>query len=226
MIIFDWYAVTFEALQNLWTGFINFVPELIGAFVIFIIGWIVAVGVGRLVTDVLKRLRFNDVFKQGDWKKALDRAELKIDPASFIGNIFKWVLVIVFLSVAVEILGLTQFASFINGVLGYLPNVLAASLIFVVAAIIADIAEKLLRAAVEGAQVGYGKMVGAIAKWAIWVFAIIAILEQLQIADTLVQTLYTGIIALLVVAGGIAFGLGGKDAAAEIVKDIRGKMQK
>lgn len=224
-MVLDWYAVTLNGLQDLLQGFIGFLPALVGALLIFVIGWFISVGVGRLVADILKRIKFNQIFERGNWKNALEKADLKVDPAGFIGSIFKWVLAIVFLLAAVEILGLKQLAVFITDVLAYLPNVLVASLIFVVAVIIADIVEKVLRAAVESAQVKQAHMVGVIVRWSIWTFAAIAILIQLGITPVLLQTLFTGLVALAVVAGGLAFGLGGKDVAAQLLQDLNRKLR-
>ena len=224
-MVFDWYTVTLTGLQDLLQGFIGFLPALVGALLIFGIGWIISVGVGRLVTDILKKIKFNQVFERGNWKNALEKADMKVDPAGFIGSIFKWVLAIVFLLAAVEILGLSQLAVFITDVLAYLPNVLVASLIFVVAVIIADIVEKVLRAAVESAQIGQAHMVGVIVRWSIWIFAAIAILTQLGVTPVLWQTLFTGLVALAVVAGGLAFGLGGKEVAAQLLQDLNRKLR-
>lgn len=221
----DWYTITAEVLGNLWQGFLNFIPKLIGALIVFLIGWLIAVGIGKLITEILKRLQFNKIFEKGVWKEALEKAELKIDASGFIGAICKWILVIVFLLAAVEILGLIQFADFLSKVLAYLPNVVVAALIFVVAVIIANIAEKIVRAGVESARVGYGSMAGAIVRWSIWIFAILAILMQLKIASELILTLFTGFVAMLTIAGGIAFGLGGKDVAAGILENLKKKLK-
>ena len=225
MLIADWVLIVQESFRALVVGLVGFIPSLIGALIVFFVGWFIAVGIGRLVADILKRIRFNQIFERGNWKQALEKADLKVDPAGFIGATFKWVLVIVFLLAAVEILGLNQLAAFITDVLAYLPNVLVASLIFVVAVIIADIAEKVLRAAVESAQIGQAHMVGVIVRWSIWIFAAIAILTQLGITPVLLQTLFTGLIALIVVAGGLAFGLGGKDVAAQWLQDLNRKLR-
>jgi hypothetical protein len=224
-MILDWYAITLNGLQDLLQGFIGFLPALVGALIIFVIGWFISSGVGRLVGDILKKIKFNQIFERGNWKNALEKADLKVDPSGFIGAIFKWVLVIVFLLASVEILGLNQLAAFITDVLAYLPNVLVASLIFVVAVIIADIVEKVLRAAVESAQVGQAHMVGVIVRWSIWIFAAIAILTQLGITPILWQTLFTGLVALVVVAGGLAFGLGGKEVAGQWLQDMSKKLR-
>ena len=225
MILLDWYSITVRSLQDLWQGFLGFIPALIGAVVVFVIGWFIAQAVGKVVADILKRAQFNQLFAGTGWKDALVKAEIKVNPAEFIGGLFKWTMLIVFLLAAVEILGLSQFASFLTNVLGYLPNVLVASLIFVVAVIISELLEKILRVTVEGSGMGYGHFVGVIVKWSIWIFAIIAILLQLGVTPFLLQTLFTGVVAFLVVAGGLAFGLGGKEVAGELLQDLKRKLK-
>ncbi len=225
--------ITSEALRqafgDLLAGVVGFVPLLILAFLVLVIGWFIAAGVGRLVADILKRIRFNQVFERGNWKEALEKAELKVDPAGFVGGIFKWVLVIVFLLAAVEILGFDQFAGFLVSVLGYLPNVIVAALIIVVAAIISDIVEKIVRAAVEGTKMGHGHLISSVVRWFIWIFAIFSALLQLDIAvlpvQVLIQTFVQGIGYGIALAVAIAFGLGGKDQAAEILRELRGKLR-
>jgi hypothetical protein len=183
-----------------------------------------------LVTDILKRVKFNQIFERGNWKEALEKAELKIDPAGFVGGIFKWVLAIVFLLAAVEILGFQEFAKFLHDVLAYLPNVIVAALIFVVAIIIADIVEKVVRATVEGTKMGHGHLMGLIARWFILIFATFTALLQLDIAvlpvQVLLQTFVQGIGYGLALALAIAFGLGGKDLAADILRQVKNKVEK
>jgi Mechanosensitive ion channel, conserved TM helix len=221
----NWGQETANSLLGIWQDFINFIPALIGAIVVFLIGWIIAVAIGKLVAEILKRIQFNKIFETGTWKKALERADIKVDASAFIGAIIKWVLLIVFLVVAIKILGFSQLESFFNDVLSYLPNVVVAAFMFVVAVIIADIVEKVVRATVEGANMGSGPVAGAIIKWSIWILAIFAILLQLGIAEALITTIIQGVVALIVIAGGIAFGLGGKDAAAEVIQDLKNKLK-
>lgn len=223
-MIADWFSATASALMSLWQGFLNFVPSLVGAIIIFVVGWIVSVGFGKLIAGILKKVRFNQIFEKGVWKEALEKAEFKVDAAGFIGAIVKWVLVIVFLSVAAEILGLAEFAGLLNKVLAYLPNVVVAAFIFVVAVIAADLLEKIVRATVESTRVGYGHIAGVIVRWSVWIFAFMMIIAQL-VDNAFIQTLFTGLIALIVIAGGIAFGLGGKDVAGEILRDLYRKLK-
>lgn len=221
MLVQTWAETTTIALMNLWQGFLTFIPTLIGAIVIFTIGWFISVGIGKLVAEVLIKIKFNKLFEKTGWKQALEKAELKVNAAEFIGAIVKWVLVIVFLLAAVEILGFVQFAAFLKSILAYLPNVIVAALILVVTVILVDIVEKVVRTAVEGVKVGYGHLVSVMIKWSIWIFAVLAILHQLGIARPFMETLFTGFVAMLVISLGIAFGLGGKDVAAEILQDFK-----
>ncbi len=221
----DWYIITADALEKLWLGFLVWLPKIIGAVIIFLIGWLIASAIGRVVTEILKKLKFNRIFEKGVWKEALEKAEFKVDASGFIGAICKWVLVIVFLSAAVEVLGFVQFTALLNKILAYLPNVVVAALIFVVAVIIAELLEKIVRATVESTKISYGHIAGSIVKWSIWIFAILAILMQLKIASQFVLSLFTGFVAMVAIAGGIAFGLGGKDLATEILESLRKKLK-
>lgn len=221
----NWLDVTWRELESLWGGFLGFIPNLIGALVVFVVGWFISVGVGKLTAGLLKKMRFNRIFESGVWREALEKADFKVDAAGFIGAIVKWVLVIVFLMAAVEILGLDEFAGLLGRILAYLPNVLVAAFIFVVTVIVVDILEKVVRAAVESIRVGYGHLVGVIVKWSIWIFAISIILVQLGIGKELVQTLVSGFVAVIVLSAGLAFGLGGKEVAGEVVRDLYKKLK-
>lgn len=221
----NWYTATVNALQGLWEAFLMFIPNLLGAIIILIIGWFISVGIGKLVTEILKKIKLNQLFEKGSWKTALEKAEIKVDASGFIGAIIKWILFIVFLMAAVEPLGLGAFAVFLRGVLAYLPNVVVAALIFVATVILVDIVEKITRVGVEGIKVGYGKMISSTVKWMIWFFAILAILNQLEILKPFTETLFTGIVAVLVLGFGLSFGLGGKEVAGEILRDFKKKLE-
>ncbi len=221
----DWYELTITALSELWVGLIEFLPRLIGALIVFLIGWLIAAGIGKLIAEVLRKLRLNQAMEANSFKKALEKADLKIDFSGFIGVIFKWIIAIVFLAAAIDILGFPEFSQFLSDVVAYLPNVIVAAFIFIVAVIIADLLEKVIKASTEGIKAGYGNIIGMVAKWAIWIFAILAILSQLGVVPELIHTLFTGLVALLVIAGGLAFGLGGKEIATEIIQDIKSKLE-
>jgi hypothetical protein len=221
----SWSVIIRESLQGLLQDSISYLPKIIMALIVIIIGWLVAIGIGKIVTEILRRIKFDTLFEKGVWKHALEKAEWKIDPSGFIGAIVKWVLFVSFLIAAVEILGFIQFAIFVTSIAAWLPNIIVAAAIFVVAVIVAEYFPKIIRAGVEGLEIKYGSLLETLTRGAIWVFAVLAILIQLGIAEELIMTLFTGFIAFLVIAGGLAFGLGGKDAAAEFLEDMKKKMK-
>jgi hypothetical protein len=221
----DWVSVVQPFLQQM----ISFIANIVVAIVVFIIGYLVSVGIGKLVTEILKSLKFNKLFEKEGWRKALQRANIDVNPSEFIGAIFKWVFVVVALLIAVDILRLTAFAGFLTQVLNYLPNVIVAVLLFVVVVVISDIIEKIVRATVERLKVGYGYLAASIVKWAIWIFAFFLILDQLLPNNILITTLYTsivyGIVGSLAVGIGLAIGLGGKETAGKIISEMYRKIE-
>jgi len=222
----DWsFAVVQPFLQQL----VAFIANLLLAVVVFVIGYLISIGIGKLVAEVLKSVKFNKLFEKEGWRRSLQRANVEVNPSEFIGVIFKWVFVIVSLLIAVDVLKLTAFAGFLTQVLDYLPNVVVAVLVFVVAVVISDIVEKVIRATVERLKVGYGYVASSIVKWAIWVFTFFLILDLLLPESLLIKTLYTsivyGIVAALALGVGLAIGLGGKDTAGKIIADMYKKIE-
>jgi len=224
-MINDWSNITLQALQNVWQVMIvDFLPKFCVGLVVFIIGWIIASGLGRLLANILKKINFDALFQKSGWKSALETAEIKVNPSEFIGAIVKWILVIVFLQIFVEILGLAAFAVFLTRVLEWLPNVIVAAAIFVVAIIVADILEKIIKASVRKLEIKYSGLVGAIVRIAIYTFAILAILLQLGVAESLINTFVMGFVGMFALAFGLAFGLGGKDAASQTIRNLQDKL--
>lgn len=217
-MIENWYGITYQSLMGLWKGFLNFIPVLLAAIVVFIIGWFIAELIGRIVARFLKVLKLNQLFERANWREALEAAEIKINISDFIGEIIKWILVIVFLSVAVEILGLVQFAALLGRLINWLPNVVIAVAIFVVAVIVADILDRILRASVKKIGVKYAGFLGALIRWAIYIFTGLAILLQLGVTPTIIEAIIVGFVGMIALAFGLAFGLGGKDAAARLIE--------
>lgn len=221
----DWLTVVQPFLQQL----VAFIANLVLAIVVFVIGYLISVGIGKLITEILKSVKFNKLFEKEGWKRALQRANFEVNPSEFIGAIFKWVFVVVSLLITVDILGLSAFAGFLDRVLAYVPNVIVSVLVFVVALIISDIVEKVIRATVERLKVGYGFLAASIVKWAIWVFTFFLILDQLLPSSLLVKTLYTsivyGIIGALALGVGLAIGLGGKETAGKMISGLINKFE-
>lgn len=220
-----WSDVLVAAFQQLWGGTIMFIPKLIIAVIIFIIGWVIAVALGKLVAQIIRAFKVDKVLQSLSIEEPLAKAGFRLDSGAFLGGLIRWFFIIVFLMAAIEVIGLSQVNIFLKDVvLGYLPNVIVAALILIVAAFVANATQRIVVGSAKAAGVPSTKLLGGITKWAIWVFAILAALYQLGIAGVFAQTIFTGFVAMLAIAGGLAFGLGGKEAASRYVERLRKDM--
>lgn len=225
MYLQTWGDVIVFSLQNVWASVAAFVPLLVGAVVVFIIGWIVAVALGKLVEEIVKALKVDHLLSKLEIEKTLEKAGWRLNSGAFLGGLVRWFLLVVFLLAAANIVGLSQVSDFLTQVLLYLPNVVVAALILIIAAIVADVVERLVRGSTEAA--GYrGSLVGVVARWSIWVLAFLAVLSQLGIVRELINTVVANLTLGLALAVGLAFGLGGKDTAAEFIQKVRGELRK
>lgn len=213
-----------QALQGAWEEILLFLPNLLAAIVIFVIGWFVAMWIGKLIAGILNKLQFDALFEKTGWKEALSNADLKVEPSAFIGAVSKWILVIVFLMIVTDIMGWVAFAGLLASIVAWMPNLVVAIIIMVVAIIIADIVEKLVKVPTKKMGVSSVNFLGTMVKWAIYIFAVLAILLQLGVTPKIVEVLIMGFVGTLTLALGLSFGLGGKDAAARMIEEARRKM--
>ncbi|MBP6879347.1 MAG: hypothetical protein KBF62_00215 [Candidatus Pacebacteria bacterium] len=222
MLINTWGEVFSASLQNLWWGFVNFVPNLIVAVIIFVIGWAIGGIVARAVEQVLGALKIDRVLKSAGVEEVVEKAGMKLNFGRFIGMIVKWFLIVVFLMTSLEIIGLSDVNTFLREVvLNYLPRVIIAAFVLVIASVVASAIQKVVEGGARAANIHTAKMLSTIAKYAVWIFAFIIALSQLGVAPQFMQILFTGIIAMISIGGGLAFGLGGKEAASRFLDKVR-----
>lgn len=192
------------------------------SILIIFIGWLIAIVIRKIIVAFLNKIKFNKVIKRLGWEERLKRAEIKMDGASFFGKIGEWLVFIIFLMVAFDIAGINYLSMLIGKIVNYFPNLIVSSLIFIAAVFASDFSYRIVVASKEG-KLSYSKLIGTIIRSVIWVFAILAILLELGIAPEIIKAITYGIIAMVAIAGGLAFGLGGKEMASEILKDIKNK---
>lgn len=225
MVLQTWGDVIVASLQEVWISVTGFIPLLLGAVIVFLVGWVVAEALGKVVEQVVRGLKIDSLLAKLEFSRAVERAGWRMNSGAFLGGLVKWSLIAAFLFAAMNILGLTQVSDFLKAVLLYIPNVVVAALILVIAALVADLVEGAVRGSVEA--LGYrGSLVGVVARWSIWLFAFAVALPQLGIAAVLVQTLMTGLVAALAIAFGLAFGLGGRDVAASFLERLKNELRR
>jgi len=224
MFLTEWANVLNASFQGLFYGLVAFIPNLVAALVIFIIGWLIGAGLARVVEQVIAAVKVDQALRAAGVERVIERAGWKMNSGAFLGTLVKWFFIIVFLVAALEVLGLTQVTAFLTTVvLGYLPQVIVAVLILLVAAVVAETAQRVVRGAAAAARMRSANFLGSVARWAIWVFAILAALDQLGISP-FIQTLFTGLVVALALAFGLAFGLGGQQAAARYLEKMGREM--
>ncbi len=225
MIVTQSADVVQASFTGLWLTVAQYLPEILAAVTIFIIGWIMGVILYRIVVEVVKVLRIDEALKAAGINEAAKEAGFSLDIGRFLGTLVMWFIVLVFLVASLDILGLNSVTIFLQQVvLGYLPQVIVAVLILILGAVVAEVARGLVSGSARAAGAHAANLAGTVAKWAIWIFAVMAALDQLQIAEAFIQTLFAGVVVALSLAFGLAFGLGGKEAATRTIEKIRSEI--
>lgn len=217
-----WLETLNVTFNEVFRGFAEFVPKLIVALILFIIGWIVGAALSKVVEQVVKAIKVDKALASAGADRVLARAGFRLNTGYFLGELVKWFVIIIFLVASFNVLGLSDVNAFLQGVvIGYVPQVIAAVLILVIAVLLAEFMRKLVTASAKAANVSSANFLGSITKWAIWIFAVLAAMFQLGIAQTFIQTIFTGVIIALSLAIGLSFGLGGQDAAASLIDKLK-----
>lgn len=212
-----------ESFVRLWGDVISFLPELLLALLVLIVGWILGGALKNLVERVFIKLKINTALDAAGVDELTEKAGYELKAGQFVGTLVKWFVILVFIVAALEILKLDQVTIFFRDVvLGYLPRVIVAVLILLGAMVLANLAGASVVAGTRAAGFASPDVLGSVTRYAIILFAVLAALNQLEIAPELVQTLFMGIIFGASLAFGLAFGLGGKEAAAGYIRKMTG----
>jgi len=209
-----------------WNAFLQILPKILGAIIIFIVGLVLAHWAKKLVIEVLKMVKVGKLTEKMGVDKYLKKADIKYTFIELMGTLVEWLVILVFFLAVVDILGLTIVSQVLLVVLGYVPNVIAAILIFAAGYIVAGIVDGLVRGALASIDHDIAKPLGRLARWLIILIAFFAALDQLQIARGLISTFFQGLTYTVVLVVGLSVGLGSKDLVAKVLDDWYTKIKK
>ena len=221
-----WQSALIASWGQVWAAFLKIIPSILGAIVIFAIGLILAYWAKRLVTELLKIVKIDKLSKSAGIDAYLAKAEIKVDLVGLVATIVEWLIILTFFLAVVDILGLTTVSLVLARVLGYIPNIVAAALIFGAGYFIAGLAEGLVKGALVSVDHEAAKPVGRLARWVILIVAFFAAVDQLQIARSLIATFFQGLTYTIVLVVGLSIGLGAKDLVSRILNDWYEKVRK
>lgn len=215
-----WDQAVLTSASNILSSIGSFLPSLVGAIVILVLGFIAANVVAALLTGLLVRVRFNELADRLEVNRFIRNTGVRLTAAEVVGQVVYWfVLVVAFLAVA-DILGLSQVSAILGSILLYIPRVVVAIIILLAGALIGDFSANLVRGTVRTAKVSTAETLAKVTRWSIIVFAGLLALEQLGIATRLIEILFTGFVAALAIALGLSFGLGGQRWASGILEEL------
>ncbi len=199
-----------------------YLPQFLGGLVILVVGLIIAAILHRIVVEFFNLVKVEKWLEQA---KIAKEGEVKVWP-KLLAELVRWATIILFLVPAVEAWGVPRVTEVLNELLFYLPNVFVAVVIGLIGMVIANLVYDIVRHGVRNLGGSSANAVGAVARYAIMFMTVLIVLNQLGVAPALVQTLFTGIVAMLALAGGLAFGLGGQEAARDVIRGVREKIEK
>jgi hypothetical protein len=208
-------------LLELWDTVVSYLPNIIGAIIVFALGIVIAVVLRGAVVRIVALLRVDDFARKLEITSQFERAGLRLHIGGLLGCIVKWFFIIIALIAATDILGWEQVTDYLQRVVLFIPNVIIAVIILLAGILLGNFVQNIVKTTVEAAHLSSAEFLSGIAKWAIFVFSLMAALVQLQIAPELIRVLFTGLVAMLALAGGLAFGLGGQEHAHKFLNHLR-----
>jgi hypothetical protein len=225
MVFTDWTSAVHDSWLNIWDRFINFLPNLIGAFLILVVGWLIGVLVAMLIDRLFRVIGLQTLFEKAKVEDVLKKANTDKDATSMLAAVVKWIVFLVAFIAAANVLGLPNVADFLDKVLGYIPQVIAAGAILLIGLILANFLGIVVKGSLIASGLGSAETVALVTRYAIIIFAFLAALSQLGIATSMIQTLFLGVVAFLAIAGGLSFGLGGQGVAKDLLEHIRKQLK-
>lgn len=209
-----------DTVNNTFANIAAFIPRFLSGLIVLLIGIIIATFLKQILLELFKFIRLNGVLKRYGLPETTDG----VDWAQILAEIVRWFIIVLFLIPTADIWGLGRFVEVLNGLLLFLPNVFVSVLLLIVGFVISKLVYDIIMASVKGLSKESRKTVALVGRYSILIFTFLVVLNQLGIASDLIRILFGGIVAMVALAGGLAFGLGGRDTAKEILEKLRKKL--
>lgn len=215
-----WYSFT-----NSLNTFMTFVPRLIGAIIVLVIGWFIAGFLARLIARGLNAIGLERAVERSGIGRFIEQASTRWTMSEIIATLIKWSIFLFFIQAAASLFGMPQITGIINSVILFIPKLIVGLAIIVIGSLLAKFLAGLVRGSLSEMGVGSPGLFAKLTQYAVIGFSIIAAFNQVGIAQTVVNALLFGLIGSLALAFGLAFGLGGREVAAQITRSWYDKSQ-
>lgn len=224
--ISNWQDAIIVAGSSVLNQLATFIPNLLGALLVLVIGWLAGSWLKFLVSKILGAVKLNSLIAGTVVDSFLKKAEIGGKVEDILGNTVRWLTIFIFFIAAINILGLSTVSQVLNNILSYMPKVFSAAIVLLAGVLLAGLVESLVKGAVGSVAVSVSRFLGKLASWIVMIFATLAAISELGIAANFINTLITGTIAMLSLGLGLALGLGSKDLVKEIMTEWYGGVKK
>lgn len=215
----NWGDSLVASLTSAMSLFFAAIPRLLGFIVIVIVGWIVSALLAKTIAVLLRKARFNHLAERSGFADFVSKTGTETDSAGMIASIANWFVRLIVLVVAFDALGLPAVSEVLRDLLLWLPNLAVALVVLVIGGIAANAVSKLVRGMTAEADLDNPDFLAKLASMAVWAFTVVVAVSQIGVATTLVNMLFMAVVGAFALALGLAFGLGGRDTASEIIRN-------
>ena len=208
-----------QSFRDAFTMIVSAIPRILGFIIIVAIGWLVSNWLARGVTSLLRAIHFDELMQRSGIGDFLNKMGTGTDAAGIVAGLVKWIVRIVVLLVAFDVLGLPAVSDVMRQLLLWLPNLVVAIFVLFIGGIAARALGNIVRGATAEAGFANPDTLANVVRTTVWAFAIVVAINQLGIATNLINTMFTGVVAALAIALGLSFGLGGRDLASRTLEN-------
>lgn len=224
--VVNWQEAFLLALSSTLTNILSYIPTILAALLILIVGLVIAKWAKVLTIKILKVIQLSTIVKKSGLEPFLEKAEIKLKIEEILGGLVKWLIILVFFIATINVLGLSTVSMVLNSILGYIPRVISAVLILAIGVLLAGLVEGVVKGALGQVNLKTSRLMAKIASYIVVIFATLAAINELQIAQALISTLFMGFVAMLALGVGLALGLGAKDLVSRILNEWYDNLKK